>query len=263
MRISGARVIRRADREPLRDRGPGRCLTDVSATGGSSLMTKKTRIRIARIAAGAVIAAGASLTAAGAASALDVGVDLGGAGASASADENGIGVDVDLPGDDEDPPEPSNPPEPTDEPTEPTEPPEPSDRPTQPTRPPEPSDQPTQPTEPPRPTEPPKPTSDPSKPGEGGTGGGGNGGGNGADPAGGGERPVEQGQGKDSLTDTGTSPQQVDQVADKGQGKNDGELADTGATEVTFLVIGAATMIAGGIGFRLLPRLAGNRGAAA
>ncbi|MFE8978275.1 hypothetical protein ACFYM7_33395, partial [Streptomyces cyaneofuscatus] len=34
-------------------------------------MTKKTRIRVARIAAGAVIAAGASLTAAGAAQALN------------------------------------------------------------------------------------------------------------------------------------------------------------------------------------------------
>ena len=44
-------------------------------------MTKKTRIRVARIAAGAVIAAGASLTAAGAASALDIGVNLPGVGA--------------------------------------------------------------------------------------------------------------------------------------------------------------------------------------
>ncbi|MYR22264.1 hypothetical protein GTW63_28775, partial [Streptomyces sp. SID6137] len=40
-------------------------------------MTKKTRIRVARIAAGAVIAAGASLTAAGAASALDLNVQAG------------------------------------------------------------------------------------------------------------------------------------------------------------------------------------------
>ncbi|MFJ6807741.1 hypothetical protein ACIQRK_17180, partial [Streptomyces anulatus] len=37
-------------------------------------MTKKTRIRVARIAAGAVIAAGASLTAAGAAQAIGTGV---------------------------------------------------------------------------------------------------------------------------------------------------------------------------------------------
>ncbi|MGW7587798.1 hypothetical protein ACWGK9_01665, partial [Streptomyces rubiginosohelvolus] len=40
-------------------------------------MTKKTRVRVARIAAGAVIAAGASLTAAGAAQALEIGVDTG------------------------------------------------------------------------------------------------------------------------------------------------------------------------------------------
>ncbi|OWA21417.1 hypothetical protein B9W61_23215, partial [Streptomyces sp. CS057] len=38
-------------------------------------MTKKTRIRVARIAAGAVIAAGASLTAAGAAQAMGIGDD--------------------------------------------------------------------------------------------------------------------------------------------------------------------------------------------
>ncbi|MFI2504298.1 hypothetical protein ACH5A5_00255, partial [Streptomyces sp. NPDC018972] len=39
-------------------------------------MTKKTRIRVARIAAGAVIAAGASLTAAGAASALEFNIGI-------------------------------------------------------------------------------------------------------------------------------------------------------------------------------------------
>ncbi|URN12146.1 LPXTG cell wall anchor domain-containing protein [Streptomyces radiopugnans] len=33
------------------------------------------------------------------------------------------------------------------------------------------------------------------------------------------------------------------------------ELAETGAAETTFLLIGAATMIAGGIGFRLMPRM--------
>ncbi|HZG04769.1 MAG TPA: LPXTG cell wall anchor domain-containing protein, partial [Streptomyces sp.] len=37
------------------------------------------------------------------------------------------------------------------------------------------------------------------------------------------------------------------------------ELAETGAAETTFLLIGAATMIAGGVGFRLMPRLAGRR----
>ncbi|MBL1286754.1 hypothetical protein JKV81_07830, partial [Streptomyces sp. For3] len=42
------------------------------------------------------------------------------------------------------------------------------------------------------------------------------------------------------------------------QGKGKDELAETGAAETTFLLIGAATMIAGGIGFRILPRLAGG-----
>ncbi|WP_327236395.1 hypothetical protein [Streptomyces sp. NBC_01317] len=44
------------------------------------------------------------------------------------------------------------------------------------------------------------------------------------------------------------------------QGEAKEELAETGAFETTFLLIGAATMIAGGIGFRMLPRLvAGGR----
>ncbi|MEV5160945.1 LPXTG cell wall anchor domain-containing protein, partial [Streptomyces sp. NPDC053728] len=43
------------------------------------------------------------------------------------------------------------------------------------------------------------------------------------------------------------------------QGKGKDELAETGAAETTFLLLGAATMIAGGIGFRILPRLAGGR----
>ncbi|MEU3304770.1 hypothetical protein ABZ729_33905, partial [Streptomyces sp. NPDC006678] len=52
-----------------------------------------------------------------------------------------------------------------------------------------------------------------------------------------GSKPVEQGQAKE-------------------------ELAETGAAETTFLLIGAATMIAGGIGFRMLPRLVGGGRAA-
>ncbi|MFE0694316.1 hypothetical protein ACFW2L_11405, partial [Streptomyces sp. NPDC058869] len=57
-------------------------------------MTKKTRVRVARIAAGAVIAAGASLTAAGAAQALEIGVDSGAAGVEVQtgpAEPNPIG----------------------------------------------------------------------------------------------------------------------------------------------------------------------------
>ncbi|MET7646442.1 LPXTG cell wall anchor domain-containing protein, partial [Streptomyces sp. NPDC005426] len=46
------------------------------------------------------------------------------------------------------------------------------------------------------------------------------------------------------------------------QGKGKDELAETGAAETTFLLVGAATMIAGGIGFRFLPRLVNGRTAA-
>ena len=40
------------------------------------------------------------------------------------------------------------------------------------------------------------------------------------------------------------------------------ELAETGSAETTFLLVGAATMIAGGIGFRMMPRLINRRTAA-
>ncbi|HEX5566621.1 MAG TPA: collagen-like protein [Streptomyces sp.] len=43
------------------------------------------------------------------------------------------------------------------------------------------------------------------------------------------------------------------------QAKPKEELAETGAAETTLLLVGAATMIAGGVGFRLMPRLAGRR----
>ncbi|MEV5004062.1 hypothetical protein AB0K75_00190, partial [Streptomyces sp. NPDC055692] len=61
-------------------------------------MTKKTRVRVARIAAGAVIAAGASLTAAGAASALDLGVSagVGGTGIKANVSLTGEGGPCDI-----------------------------------------------------------------------------------------------------------------------------------------------------------------------
>ncbi|MFF1567472.1 hypothetical protein ACFVY1_28790 [Streptomyces sp. NPDC058293] len=207
-------------------------------------MTKKTRIRVARIAAGAVIAAGASLTAAGAASALDIGVNLPGVGAKVHAGDDGVAAGVSL-GDDDDPTPPTTPPA-----TPPTDIPDPTPTVDPPT---------TDPTDPTEPTEEPtEPTEDPTTPGNGGGhhgGGGGNhGGGNGNTDPDGGNNPVEQGQGKDSLQDTGSVP-----VAQPAQnGKSGGELAETGAAETTFLLIGAATMIAGGIGFRLLPRLVGG-----
>ncbi|MFE6896274.1 hypothetical protein ACFVFJ_05305 [Streptomyces sp. NPDC057717] len=213
-------------------------------------MTKKTRIRVARIAAGAVIAAGASLTAAGAASALDIGVNLPGVGAKVHAGGDGVAAGVAIGGEEDPEPTPSDtPPTGIPDPTPPTSDPTP------------PTEEPTEPTE-----EPTEPTEDPTTPGNGGGnggghhhgGGGGNhgggGGGNGNTDPDGGNNPVEQGQGKDSLQDTGSVP-----VAQPAQnGKSGGELAETGAAETTFLLIGAATMIAGGIGFRLLPRLVGG-----
>jgi len=200
-------------------------------------MTKKTRIRVARIAAGAIIAAGASLTAAGAASALDLGVTV---------DENGVSADVNLDGpaspDPTDTIVPTAPNTPTEEP--PTEEPPTQEPPTQepPTSIP-PSDDPTEPTDnPTEPTDEPT-TADPTS-GSGSTGGNSN-----TDPDGG---SSAQEAGTSALTDTGS-----DTAA---QGNGD-QLAETGAGQTAFLLIGAATMIAGGIAFRVLPRLASsNRG---
>ncbi|TQL22209.1 LPXTG cell wall anchor domain-containing protein [Streptomyces sp. SLBN-134] len=209
-------------------------------------MTKKTRIRVARIAAGAVIAAGASLTAAGAASALDIGV-------SASASDEGLGLGVsanagneDDPGEEE--PTPDDPPTtiPEEPPTEepPTEQPPTEEPPTEEP----PTDEPTEPTE-----EPTEPTEEPSEnPGPGK--GSGKDDGNITDPNGG---ASPQDEGSSALTDTGD---EVPATSAQGNGK---ELAETGAAETTFLLIGAATMIAGGIGFRILPRLMDGRGGAA
>ena len=45
-----------------------------------------------------------------------------------------------------------------------------------------------------------------------------------------------------------------------GQAKQ--QLAETGAGETSFLLVGAATMIAGGIAFRMMPRLVNRRTAA-
>ncbi|MFD5470154.1 hypothetical protein ACFWJL_06825, partial [Streptomyces sp. NPDC127105] len=97
----------------------------------------------------------------------------------------------------------------------------------------------------------------------GGNGGstGGNGGGNGGStggttPNGGGNNTVPQEQGSSALTETSSDSNPSAQ----GNGQ---ELAETGAAETTFLLVGAATMIAGGIGFRFLPRLMEGRGGAA
>ncbi|MFJ8003599.1 hypothetical protein [Streptomyces fagopyri] len=196
-------------------------------------MTKKTRIRVARTVACAVIAAGASLTAAGAASALDINVGVTVDGPTPSATDTGIPTGLPT-----DPSTPTGPATPTD-PGTPTGPATPTSA--------APSDEPTDPTE--EPTEPGDPTDEPSDNPTDGAGTGGND----SNPDGG-SKPVEQGKGSSGLTDTGSDT--------SAQGKS-GELAETGAAETTFLLVGAATMIAGGIGFRLLPRLMGGRGAAA
>ncbi|MEU6481402.1 LPXTG cell wall anchor domain-containing protein [Streptomyces sp. NPDC047017] len=220
-------------------------------------MTKKTRIRVARIAAGAVIAAGASLMVTGVASA-DPGDNDPGCGLLGTC--------------------------PTTEPTTPgtTEPTDPGTTiPTDPgtTKPTDPGT--TKPTDPgtTQPTDP--GTTKPTDPSNGGTGnnggnqnggtgnnggnqngGTGNNGGAGADNGGGvgtdGNQTVPQEQGSSALTDTGS--QAPANATPQGNGK---QLAETGAGETTFLLIGAATMIAGGIGFRVLPRVMAGRGGTA
>lgn len=176
-------------------------------------MTKKTRVRVARIAAGAVVAAGASLMVAGVAQADPILPDpsCGIIGTDPDCEDDGGDNPGNPGGGDEEPGNPGNGGEdPVEEPTE-------------------------------------KPT----------TPGGDKGGDDdaGTTPAGG-NGPAAQEQGSSALTDTGDAP------ATSAQGSGD-ELAETGAAETTFLVIGAATMIAGGIGFRVLPRLMTGRGGAA
>ncbi|MCI0386508.1 LPXTG cell wall anchor domain-containing protein [Streptomyces sp. CNQ085] len=213
----------------------------------------RTRVRVARVAAGAVFLAGVSLTAVGTASAVGVDAGLSVMSGSSGGDGNEIsGVNGD-PGE----PEPTEPeptePEPTEpEPTEP-EPTEPEPTEPEPTEPeptePEPTEpEPTEPepTEPeptePEPTDPTTPPTDGEEPASTGGTGGGDGGPNTCILD---ESTVDCGPGTDSV---GTRP--------VSQEKPKEELAETGAAETTFLLIGAATMIAGGVGFRLMPRLA-------
>ncbi|MGF1342174.1 hypothetical protein ACQSMD_18980 [Streptomyces flavovirens] len=278
-------------------------------------MTKKTRIRVARIAAGAVIAAGASLTVTGAAQAAGfIGVD---------ADDSSVTVQTGLM--DDEPPNPGeNPDNPGGE-----EPPNPGENPDNPGG-----------------EEPPNPGENPDNPGGENPGGENPGGENpggenpggenpggenpggenpggenpggenpggenpggenpggenpggenpggenpgGENPGGetpGGEVPGEQNPGGATTGggngttggNGGGSTCTVDldgaacadntdtdsvgnQPVEQGKGKD--ELAETGAAETTFLLVGAATMIAGGIGFRMLPRLAGGNRTAA
>ncbi|MFI8822215.1 hypothetical protein [Streptomyces sp. NPDC053431] len=215
-------------------------------------MTKKTRVRVARIAAGVVIAAGASLTAAGAAQAVGVSVSLG-------AEDEPPTCEIDPTLCQTTPPttEPTTAP-PTTEPT--TAPPttEPTTAPptTEPTTAPPttapPTTQPTghptgKPTGKPTPGKP-GPTGQPTTPGDDDND-------NGA-----GTCTVDLDGAECVDNDPGTNNAGSQPVE---QGKAKEELAETGAAETSFLIIGAATMIAGGIGFRFLPRLAaGGRTAA-
>ncbi|MBV7698964.1 LPXTG cell wall anchor domain-containing protein [Streptomyces sp. TRM70350] len=199
-------------------------------------MTNKTRIRVARIAAGAVIAAGASLTAAGVAIADETDCDLLDICVSPSPTQT----------------TPSTPPtaQPTATETVPSTPPV-TNIPTG--GPPLPTGNPTLTTQPDNPTADPSESSDDDTTAPGTGGGGDN-----TDPDGG-SGPSTQDEGSSSLTDTGTEIPAADTSA---QGGGD-ELAETGAAQTTFLLIGAATMIAGGVAFRVLPRVMGGRGGAA
>ncbi|MFD0142931.1 MULTISPECIES: LPXTG cell wall anchor domain-containing protein [unclassified Streptomyces] len=219
-------------------------------------MTKKTRIRVARIAAGAIIAAGASLTAAGAASA--VGVDLT-IGVQAELPEVDPTCIPGTPGCEETPP--TTPPVTTPPVTTPpvTTPPVTTPPVTTPpvTTPPVTTPPVTTPpvTTPPVTTPPvTTPPTTPTTPGE---------------------TPSPTTPSDDSTDDAGTCTVDLDgaecvnnpdtdnagsQPVEQGKAKE--ELAETGAAETSFLIIGAATMIAGGIGFRMLPRLVGGGRAA-
>ncbi|MBV9023305.1 MAG: hypothetical protein JO362_05815 [Streptomycetaceae bacterium] len=71
-----------------------------------------------------------------------------------------------------------------------------------------------------------------------------------------GQDSVNCGGNNNLSTDNNTAPQEISQ----GQAKQ--QLAETGSSGAEFLLIGAATMIAGGVAFRLMPRLANRRTAA-
>ncbi|WP_326697792.1 hypothetical protein OG909_10895 [Streptomyces sp. NBC_01754] len=230
-------------------------------------MTKKTRIRVARIAAGAVIAAGASLTITGAAQAAGfIGVDADDSSATVQTgftneeppNQGGEEPEPPNPGGEE--PEPPNPggeePESPDPGGEEPESPDPGGE--EPESPdpggeepesPKPTTPPT--TDPTKPTAPPAHTTEPSDPGSSGRPpAGGNAGGHG-----GGDNCTVDANGAACADNTDTDSV-GNQPVEQGKGKD--ELAETGAAETTFLLVGAATMIAGGIGFRILPRLAGG-----
>ncbi|MGZ2361785.1 hypothetical protein LRE75_34800 [Streptomyces sp. 372A] len=214
-------------------------------------MTKKTRIRVARTAAGAVIAVGASLAATGAAQAVGIGVEVAGVE---------IGVRTAAGPGDEDPGEDGDPCSPLDPRCEPPEPPATPPHPSgPPTGPADPSEPPTDPDDPPAgptapPSKPAKPSAKPTQDPAGSTGPGDGTGGTGDNGGGVGQIGVSGGGGNTDTDSVGNQP------VEQGRGKD--ELAETGAGQTAFLLTGAVTMIAGGIGFRVLSRRTGSRTAA-
>ncbi|MGW9435429.1 hypothetical protein [Streptomyces sp. NPDC055607] len=246
-------------------------------------MRKRTRIRIARIAAGAVMAAGVSLTAAGAAQAAGVsigfGAEVGDDDPPGGCEVEPLGCNPEEPKPEEPKPEEPKPEEPKPEEPKPEEPkpeepkpeepkpeePKPEEPKPEEPKPEEPKPEEPKPEEPkpeePKPEEPkpeePKPEQpapgdpdpsdqNPEVPGTDGSG-----------PA----ESSTSGGGDGAVVDNTDTNNAGSQPVQQGEAKE--ELAETGATETSFLVIGAATMIAGGIGFRMLPRLvAGGRTAA-
>ncbi|WP_130799257.1 hypothetical protein [Streptomyces otsuchiensis] len=219
------------------------------------MASSKVRTNVARLAAGAIFAAGASLAVAGVAQA-DGGVPCEHDPTQTCEEE----PDPTDPSDPSDPtePDPSDPADPSDpsnpDPTEPdpTEPDPSNPDPTEPD-PTEPDPSNPDPTEPdpsnPDPTDPdpsnPDPTDpDPSTPPSS------------APQSAGATEGIEAPEADEDLTEEET----VDQVATG----NGGELAETGAGGgEMMLLIGAATMVAGGVAFRYLPKALSKGGAAA
>ncbi|WP_327290917.1 LPXTG cell wall anchor domain-containing protein [Streptomyces sp. NBC_01198] len=216
---------------------------------------RNTRLRVARIAAAAVIAGGASLTAVGAAQAV---TNDSASTPSIHVMDETTGPTDPLSGANGGPVDPTTNP-PTDDPT--TNPP--TDDPT--TNPP--TDDPTTnpPTDDPT-TNPPtdEPTTNPPTTGttSGANGGNANGGTSAPPSSPSGTNP-DGNNNTCTLTgesvDCGNNDTNTDNTQPVPQGDTSSQLAETGSNGTAFLLIGAATLIAGGIGFRISPRLAANR----
>ncbi|MFI0720108.1 hypothetical protein [Streptomyces sp. NPDC021224] len=227
---------------------------------------RNTRVRVARIAAAVVVAGGASLTAVGAAQAVSpnhtVVKALDGEGDTdgtiSGASQGGTGTPTEEP--------PTSAP-PTEEP--PTSAPPTEEPPTSapPTEEPPTSAPPTE--EPPTSAPPSTGTTEGNQNGgnqNGGNANGGNqnGGNQNGGNANGGNTGTDGNNNTCTLTgesvDCGNNNTSTDNTAPVPQGNTTSQLAETGSSGTTFMLLGAATLIAGGVGFTLTPRLAGRRG---